>query len=133
MFSLTDYLTAEVHVWIERLALDEVAISGRLVAEILKWLHRENHLFGDALTIRGKAVVPSILRLPTLVVINAIDEIAPQQSVLPFVTAMPERTAQLITYEGEFGVELPHRAILVGCEALVRIWPAIIDWIKTHR
>ena len=42
--SLADYHAMEVHARIERWALDEVALPGKLVHQIIEWLYGENRL-----------------------------------------------------------------------------------------
>jgi polyhydroxyalkanoate synthase len=115
---------------VERWALDEVRLSGRLVREIFRELYQENRLCDGTLVIRGRAVHPSGVRVPALAVANALDEIAPPASVKPFLEAIPDADTRLITYPGEAGVVLQHLALLLGRVALAQIWPEIAAW--TH-
>ena len=91
---------------VERWSLDEVPLSGKLAHEIFLWFYRENRLRNVTLAIRGRAIQPSCVRLPTLAVANAIDEVAPPASVIPFIEAMSEADTRLIEYPGEAGVVL---------------------------
>jgi polyhydroxyalkanoate synthase len=131
--SLTDPAATAIHARVERWALDEAPLPGRLVHEIVDWLYREDRFRRGTLPICGRKVGPAGLRLPTLMVINTADEIAPPASVTPFVQAMPDRTARIIEYAGESGVGLQHLAILVGRQAYVQVWPEIISWLKAPR
>jgi polyhydroxyalkanoate synthase len=128
--SLTDPVATAIHARVERWALDEAPLPGRLVQEIVDWLYREDRFYRGTLTVCGRQVGPSHLRLPTLMVINTADEIAPPASVTPFVRAMPGAAARLLQYPGESGVGLQHLAILVGRQAHAHIWPEIASWIK---
>ncbi|HTV34452.1 MAG TPA: hypothetical protein VME69_15385 [Methylocella sp.] len=46
---------------VERWALDEVALPGRLVDEILTLLHRENRLCRGTLTAGGRCAAPALV------------------------------------------------------------------------
>jgi polyhydroxyalkanoate synthase len=128
--SLTDPAATAVHARIERWALDEAPLPGRLVHEIVEWLYREDRFCRGTLAVCGKAAGPQALRLPTLMVVNTTDEIAPPASVAPFARAMADGAARVIEYAGESGVGLQHLAILVGRQAYAHVWPEIMAWIK---
>jgi polyhydroxyalkanoate synthase len=81
--SLADPAATSVHARVERWALDEVPLPGRLVHEIIDWLYREYRFCRGTLPICGKEIGPSRLRLPTLMVINTADEIASPASTVP--------------------------------------------------
>ncbi len=131
--SLTDRHALEIHLRVERWALDEVALPGRLVHQMINWLYRENCFCRGTLKIGGQPVGPFGLSTPTLAVVNLADDVAPIASVKPFAEAMPAGNAQIVEYEGEVGVCLQHLGILVGREAHARIWPQIITWLNSHR
>jgi polyhydroxyalkanoate synthase subunit PhaC len=130
--SVGDPRALALHARVERWALDEFALPGRLVREILEWLYRENRFCAGTLQVREKVVGPACLRLPVLAVINTDDAIAPPQSIVPCLNAMPTGYAHLIKFPGEIGVALQHLAILVGREALAAVWPKIISWLHNQ-
>jgi polyhydroxyalkanoate synthase len=127
--SLTDPAATAVHARVERWALDEAPLPGRLVQEIVDWLYREDRFCRGTLAVCGREVGPSGLRLPTLMVLNTADEIAPPGSVSRFAQAMPG-AARVLDYPGETGVGLQHLAILVGRRAYAHVWLEIVSWIK---
>jgi polyhydroxyalkanoate synthase len=131
VLSVTDPAATAIHARVERWALDEVSLPGRLVREIVDWLYREDRLCRGTLAVCGREVGPSGLRVPTLMVINTADGIAPPASIAPFAQAMPDGRARVIEYPGETGVGLQHLAILVGRRAYAEIWPEIISWLRT--
>ena len=131
--SLADPGATAIHTRVERWALDEIPLPGRLVCEIVEWLYREDRFCRGTLPICGRKVGPSGLRLPTLMVINTADEIAPPASIAPFAQAMPDCAARVFEYPGEIGVGLQHLAILVGRQTFARLWPQIMSWIKAPR
>ena len=45
--SLTDHHTLEIHARVERWALDEVALPGKLIQQIIDWLYRENRFIEE--------------------------------------------------------------------------------------
>lgn len=127
--SASDVEAAEIHGRIERWSLDEVALSGRLVGQIERWLYREDRFCREALAIRKRTVGPSCLRVPTLAVVNASDAVAPPQSMTHFLDAVPGNSVRVIGYPGESGVCLQHLALLVGRKARLLLWPEIAAWI----
>lgn len=132
MLSVTDRQALEIHALVERWSLDEVALPGKLVHQILQWLFRENRFCRGTLEVCGTVVGPSSLSAPTLVVVNTADEIAPLASVKPCIDVMPITDARITKYLGETGVGLQHLGVLVGRQAHARIWPEIIAWLKDH-
>jgi polyhydroxyalkanoate synthase len=129
--SVTDQQAIDLHARVERWALDEVSLPGKLVHQIFEWLYRENRLCRGALKIAETLVGPSSVSVPTLALVNSADEVAPPAAVKPFIDAVPG-DAGLIKYPGETGVCLQHLGLLVGREAHARVWPRIISWIEAH-
>ena len=129
---LSDLDALEMHARTERWTLDEVALSGKLVSEIVRWLYRENRLFLGTLSVLGRMVGPASMRIPVLAIVNTADEVAPLASVVPFIDRMPIRDTKIIEYPGEIGVGLQHLSILAGRQAYARVWPEIITWLKAR-
>jgi polyhydroxyalkanoate synthase subunit PhaC len=130
--SCRDPAAVQIHARVERWTLDEAALPGKLVAQVLNWLYRENRFCEGTLTVHGKAVGPATLNAPTLAIVNTVDEVGPPASIKPFMERMATSDAKLIEYGGEIGVVLQHLGILVGRQAYAEFWPKIIDWIKSH-
>jgi polyhydroxyalkanoate synthase len=130
--SLADSYAMDTHARVERWALDEVALPGKLVNQILQDLYRENRLWRGTLSARGRAVGPSDLSVPTLAIVNSADEIAPLAAVTPFVDKMSTKDTRVIEFPGEVGVGLQHLAILAGRQAYAVVWPEIMSWLKSH-
>lgn len=134
VLSIGDPRASDLQARIEHWALDEVALPGPLVDELLNWLYREDRFTRGTLPIRDRTVGPSGLDLPALAVVNAADEIVPLAAVMPFVKATRGRDVRVRTYAGDTGVGLQHLGILVGREAHAQIWPEILSWIAArHR
>ena len=132
VISIADPLAMEIHARVERWALDEISLPGKLLHQIVDWLYRENRFFRGVLKINGKFVGPSTLSVATLAVINTADDVAPPISVKPFADAI-ERKVRIIEYPGERGVCLQHLGILVGRYAQGHIWPKILSWLKSQK
>ncbi|MGD9501213.1 MAG: alpha/beta fold hydrolase [Methyloceanibacter sp.] len=128
--SASDLRALQMHALVERWSLDEAALPGKLVGEILQWLFRENRFCRGALHVRGREASPSRLALPTLAVVNTADEIAPLASIKPCLDAMPAGAARIIEYQGETGVVLQHLGVLIGRQAHARVWPEIVAWLN---
>ncbi len=131
--SISDRRASEINAMIERWSLDEIALPGRLVREIIEWLYQDNRLYEGALPVRNRTVGPSDIRVPVLAVVNAADEIVCLASVKPFLDATPSRDACLIVYPGETGVSLQHLGVLVGPRAYAEVWPKVISWLGGRR
>src|SRR5262249_1419291 len=122
----------DIHARVERWALDEASLSGKLVFQIFQWLYRENRLCGGTLPVHGREVGPSSVRVPVLAAVSTADEIAPRASVTPFLEGMPTEAVRLIEHPGEPGVPLQHVALLAGHQAYARVWPEIIGWLAAR-
>lgn len=128
--SMTDNHALEIHARVERWALDEVPLSGKLVHEIMEWLYREDRFSRGDMTIGGKRIGPLTLSAPLLAVVDTADEIAPTGAVKPFIDTMHWERGRIIEFPGESGVPLQHLAILIGRKAREVVWPEIISWMK---
>ena len=131
--SAADRRALDIHARVERWALDEVALPGKLVSEIVEWLYRENRFGRGVLQLGAQTIGPRTLSAPTLAVVNTADAVAPVESISPIGEALGPEKFSLLAYPGETGVALQHLGILVGRDAHARVWPKIIDWIKAAR
>lgn len=130
--SLTSGYAMEVHAHVTRWSFDEVPLPGKLVHQLVDLLYRQNRLFRGTLKIGASRIGPFSLSVPTLAVVNTADDIAPLQSVKPFIDECSAPDTRIIEYPGENGVCLQHLAILLGRKARARVWPEIISWIEMH-
>jgi polyhydroxyalkanoate synthase len=131
-FSVADAHAINIHARVERWALDEVPLPGKLVHQIIEWLYRDNRFCRATLTVNGTLIGPFTLSTPTLAVVNTVDEVAPLASIQPFLDAMPTNDVRIIEYPGELGVCLQHLGILVGRQAYAQVWPEITSWLKAR-
>src|SRR5215471_4604225 len=112
--SLADHHAMEIHARVERWALDEVPLPGKLVHEMIDLLYRQDRFCRGALRVRGRIIGPAHVSVPTLAVVNTADEVAPPASVKPFLDALATSDARIIAYAGEIGVALQHLGVLIG-------------------
>ena len=129
-FSIMDNQALEILARIERWALDEVPLPGKLVREIIESLYRVDQFCRGDLRIGEAHIGPFTLLAPTLAVVNTADNISPLASVKAFIDAMPRANGQIIEYSGETGVCLQHLGILVGKNARQLVWPEIVTWMS---
>jgi polyhydroxyalkanoate synthase subunit PhaC len=127
--SLFDSRALEIHARVERWALDEAPLPGKLVHQLVDWVYREDRFCRGELMIGGKLIGPHCVSAPTLAIVNTSDDVAPRNCVEPFINAMATRDVHIIEYPGELGVGLQHLAVLIGQEAYAQIWPKIFTWI----
>ncbi len=133
ILSAADPGASDIHLRVERWALDEVALPGTLVREIVELLYRDNGFCRGILSVEGRTIGLQSLSAPTLAVINTADSVAPLDSVIPVGKALGAEKFRIIKYPGERGVCLQHLGILVGRHAHAQIWPRIIDWIGIQK
>ncbi len=130
LFSISDIYALDIHARVERWALDEIPLPGKLVHQIIDWLYRDNLFCLGKLNIGGIQVGPHNCSLPMLAAINTSDDVAPIDSVEPFIRSMHISNASVIKYSGETGVCLQHLSFLIGRKARVQLWPNIISWMN---
>jgi polyhydroxyalkanoate synthase subunit PhaC len=128
-----DRRAMDIHARIERWALDEVALPGKLVSEIVEALYRENRFCRGILQVGDKTIGLSNLSGPILAVANTADAVAPLASLNPVRDVLGSGRFQILEYPGEVGVCLQHLGILVGQEAFARVWPEIVSWIYARQ
>ncbi|PMS29416.1 alpha/beta hydrolase [Paraburkholderia rhynchosiae] len=131
--SSSDPLALWLHLRVERWTHDEFALPGRLFAEVVEYLYREDRFSRGTLNIDGRLAAPAHISVPVLAVFNPRSRIVPAVSIVPFIGALAMHTdAQALRYEGDTGVALQHVGVLVGRNAHLRLWPVILDWIRQH-
>jgi polyhydroxyalkanoate synthase len=130
--SFSDPHALDIHARVERWALDEVPLPGRLVYQMVEWLYREDRFCSGLLPVHGRLVGPSNVSVPVLSVVNTADAIAPLASVKPFVDRVLTRDAKIMQYRGETGVALQHLGILIGRQAYAQVWPQIVSWLDAR-
>ena len=128
--SAADGRAMDIHARVERWALDEVALPGKLVSEIVDRLYRENRFCRRMLQVGERTIGLANLSAPTFAVVNAADAVAPLSSLSPVGVALGPEKFRIVVYPGETGVCLHHLGILVGRQAQAQIWPKIIEWIR---
>jgi len=132
ILSAGDGRALDIHARIERWALDEVALPGKLVREIVDTLYRENQFCRGTLKIGEKTIGPSSLSVRILAVVNMADVVAPLASINPIRDVSDPDRLRIVEYSGEAGVCLQHLGILVGRQAFARIWPQIVSWMNAR-
>ena len=129
--SADDPAALQLHLRVERWALDELPLSGRLFADVIERLYRWDQFRRGTLRIAGRPARPESVTAPVLCVFDPRSRIVPPASVLPFVEALRAHTeTRLLRYDGDVGVALQHVGSLVGRNAHRRLWPAILDWMR---
>ena len=130
--SVANPTALETHARVERWALDEVPLPGKFVHQLIEWLYREDRFSRGELRI-DKLIGPHSVSAPTLAIVNTADNVAPLNSVKPFIESLGTPDARIIEYPGEIGVGLQHLGPLIGRRAHATIWPAIVSWMDAHR
>ena len=130
VLSVGDPVAMGIHGRVERWALDEVPLPGKLLRETLQRLYQQDRFYAGTLRVGKRMAGPSKITVPILAVVNSADEIVPRGAVQPFLDAVASRDVQLLEYPGDIGVALQHVGMLVGRTARAQVWPKIVAWIK---
>jgi polyhydroxyalkanoate synthase subunit PhaC len=128
--SLQDTRALQTHMRVERWALDELALPGRLFEETVERLYREDRFMAGTLIVGARPAAPQRLTMPIISVVDPRSPIVPPCSVLPFLERIASRDTRLLWYEGDKGVALQHVGALVGRTAHRRLWPEILTWVR---
>jgi polyhydroxyalkanoate synthase subunit PhaC len=128
--SLTAPAALAMHFRVERWALDEFPLPGRLLAELAEQLARGDRFVGGTLTVGGRLASPSQITAPLLCVVDPRCRVVPPEAVLPFVAAAGSTEKTLLHYDGDVGVSLQHVGLLVGPQAHAHLWPQITRWVR---
>lgn len=121
------------HLLVERWALDELALPGRLFREVVEDLYRADRLMRGELVVAGVRVSPQAVGVPLAVVFNPHGRTIPPESILPFLRQAASADKLLLAYRGEVGVALQHLGSLIGRRAHAELWPVIFDWLQKPR
>lgn len=117
------------HLRVERWALDEFPLPGRLLAELAQHLARDDAFVRGTLTVGGRLAAPSAVIAPLLCVVDPRCRVVPPAAMLPFLEAAGSSDKTLLHYDGDVGVSLQHVGLLVGAAAHARLWPQITRWV----
>ena len=84
LLSLGDRALLATHLRVERWALDEFALPGRLFEEVVQRLYRRDEFASGLLSVTGGRVGPATLTAPMFTVVNPHSPVIPPESILPF-------------------------------------------------
>jgi len=121
-----------LHLQVLRWTMDECALPGRLVADVVEQLYRKDRFHRGELVIDGSRVGPMTLTVPLLNVIDPLDDAIPATAITPFHEAAASPHKALLEYRGERGTALRHIGVLVGPGALTATWPQVMDWVANR-
>jgi polyhydroxyalkanoate synthase len=127
--SAGDLAALALHLRVERWALDELALPGRLVGDVVETLYHDDAFFRGTLVLEGRRLGPSSLATPLLAVIDRSSRVVPPAAVVPFLAAAAARDVEVLEYHREAGVGLQHVGPLVGRGAHRLLWPRILAWV----
>jgi polyhydroxyalkanoate synthase len=81
--SLAEPAALRTHLLVERWTLDELAVPGRLLEEVVEWLYREDRFMRGTLALGGRPVAPRQVTAPLLSVVDRRCPIAPPRPSCP--------------------------------------------------
>lgn len=128
--SLPDADARDTLLRVQRWTLDELPLPGRLLAEVVDRLYREDAFARGALSLGGRRAAPAEVTAPLLCVVDRRCPLVPPAAMLPVLRGAGSPEKMLLYYEGDAGVLLQHVGMLVGRSAHQRLWPEILRWIR---
>lgn len=129
LLSLSDPALLATHLRVERWALDEFALPGRLFEEVVQRLYRRDEFASGVLSVGGRRVGPETLTAPMFTVVNPHSRVIPPESILPFHDAAAGASKRVLRYRGDIGVAIQHVGVLVGRNAHRHLWPILLQWV----
>ena len=129
LLSLRDRDLLATHMRVERWALDEFALPGRLFQDVVERLYRRDEFASGELAVADRRVGPATLTTPMFTVVNPHSRMIPPESILPVHYASAAVSKRLLRYRGDAGVALQHVGVLVGRNAHRHLWPILLHWI----
>lgn len=130
--SIGDREALALHLAVERWTLDEIALPGALVREVVSRLWWEDALVRGRLSLAGRSLTPDDLSLPLLAVACPADVVAPPAAVVPFLAAVRHAPVRLVLWPFECGTVFAHFSAVLGRRAHARLWPAIVAWMRAQ-
>jgi polyhydroxyalkanoate synthase len=113
-----------------RWTLEERPLSGRLVAQVMDALYREDRFMRGTLSLDGRRVAPRDVAAPIAAIVDPRSRVVPADSVAGFVDAAASARTLLLRYQGDVGVALQHLGALIGDSAHRALWPRVWDWLQ---
>jgi polyhydroxyalkanoate synthase subunit PhaC len=131
VISISDREALRTHICVERWSLDETPIARRLFEDAMECLYRNDLFFRNRLLVGGRLASPKHVRAPVLGVIDKACTVVPPRSFMPVLEIMRSNEKKVLWYDGDRGVSIRHLGPLVGKRAHQRIWPEIVNWVKS--
>lgn len=117
-----------LHYGVLRWALDEFPLPAPLVRQLLTAMAADAFLNG-ALTLKGRRIGPSDMRVPVLAV-TVQSPITPMETITPFLERCTRTATRLLPFAAEPGTMFAHVSPLIGPQAQTRLWPEISAWMR---
>ncbi len=120
---LDDEAFVEMFARMERWTWDGVDVAGRVFAEFVDDVYRNNQLIDGRISLCGETVTPADIDVPLLQIVGQYDHIVPPESS----TVLNE----VVGSEDERLVEFPagHIGISVSGRAHEELWPDVCSWL----
>ena len=101
-------------------------MPGAVMRQIVQQWMIDNGFITDQLRFGGRKVTLANVRVPIFGVMAERDDIAPPESTLPMVEALPNADVELLR------VDAGHVSLFAGREAVKNVMPRVFEWIERH-
>ncbi len=110
----------------DRWAADQIPFPGECFRQTTKELMWENRLWRNTLTLGGRRVALSSIRVPFLHVMAEHDHIVPYESARDLTAMVGSADKQEVVLKGG------HVSLVAGANASRRLWPQVDGWLSAR-
>jgi polyhydroxyalkanoate synthase len=107
----------------DRWSTDPLPLAGEYFRQTIKELMWENKLLKGALTLNGKRIDLSHIKVPVFHAVAQHDHIVPYAAAKPLVASVGSEDKTEIVLKGG------HVSVVAGPNAVKRLWPALDQWL----
>lgn len=111
---------------LERWALDQIPVAGKLARQLAHEFLRENKLVAGTLELEGRPVDLSNIRVPLLHITAEFDRIVPSAASRELVVRAASRD------KTEMVLKSGHVDLFAGGNAVYRLWPKLEAWLASR-
>src|SRR5262245_1656813 len=107
----------------DRWATDTLPLAGEYFRAITKDLMWDNKLFEGTMTVGGRAVDMSKIKVPFLHAVAEHDHIVPYEAAKPLISKIGSTDKEEVMLKGG------HVSLVAGANAIKRLWPKLDSWL----
>jgi polyhydroxyalkanoate synthase len=108
----------------ERWMKEQLPLAGQYARETVKEILQGNRLFLNELTVRGRRVDLTKIKVPVLSIIAEHDHLVPYDVAKPLIATISSKDKEELIVKGG------HVSVIAGPGAVKRVWPKLNEWLQ---